>query len=107
MEALDLASAFDAKGVPLHVVDSFPAGIGDDKREAILGSIIDSYIGITSDNFAISDLGTLVMRTRPGQPAPDLSSSPKLPRIGQGFFCGRSQRHHPPTEILCLARACC
>ncbi len=100
MEALDLASAFDAKGVPLHVVDSFPAGIGDDKREAILRSIIDSYIGITSDNFAISDLGTLVMRTRPGQPDPTCSQALICPELVRVFFAAVAKDIIPPQKYF-------
>ena len=55
LEALDLVSAFDAKGIPLYLVDSVSAGNGDEKREAIRRNIMDSYIGITPADFAMAD----------------------------------------------------
>lgn len=68
LETLGLDAAFAAEGIPLYVVDPVPAENGDNAREKIRRNIIASYIGITSADFAMADTGTLVMRTRPGQP---------------------------------------
>jgi L-lactate dehydrogenase complex protein LldG len=68
LETLGLDTAFDAEGIPLYAVDTVPAENGDVVREEIRRNIIASYIGITSADFAMADTGTLVMRTRPGQP---------------------------------------
>ena len=68
LDALDLDSAFEAEDIPLYKMD---ARLPEDKEvevAEIRQNIVSSYIGITSADFALADTGTLVMRTRSGQP---------------------------------------
>jgi L-lactate utilization protein LutC len=98
LEALDLVSAFDAKGIPLYLVDSFSAGNGDEKREAIRRNIMDSYIGITPADFAMADTGALVMRTRPGQPESTCSQALICPESVRAFFAAVAKDIVPPQK---------
>ena len=68
LDALNLDSAFKAEDIPLYEIG---AGLSEDKEaetKEIRQNIVSSYIGITSADFALADTGTLVMRTRSGQP---------------------------------------
>jgi len=68
LEALDLGAAFKSAGIPLYVADPEPAGKDAGFRAVVRRNVIQSYIGITSADFALADTATLVMRSRPGQP---------------------------------------
>ena len=98
LEALDLVSAFDAKGIPLYLFDSVSAGNGDEEREAIRRNIMDSYIGITPADFAMADTGALAMRTRPGQPESTCSQALICPESVRAFFAAVAKDIVPPQE---------
>jgi hypothetical protein len=98
LEALDLVSAFNAKGITLQAVDSVPAGNGDEEREETRRNITDSYIGITSVDFDMADTGSLVMRTRPGKLDPTCSQALICPESVRAFFAAVAKDIVPPQK---------
>ena len=71
IEGLNLPEALADQNVPVHVAEfeNFESEVipPDKEREQLRQHVIDSYIGITSADFAMADTASLVMRTRPGQ----------------------------------------
>jgi L-lactate dehydrogenase complex protein LldG len=71
IQRLNLSETLTDQKVTVHQSASDniePEGIATEKERARLRQhVVDSYIGITSADFAMADTASLVMRTRPGQ----------------------------------------
>lgn len=72
IDSLELAPLLAAHGIPVVSRSSFipphTESVSGDRREALRKGVADSYVGITAADFCVADSGTLVVRTRPGQP---------------------------------------
>jgi L-lactate dehydrogenase complex protein LldG len=63
IDKLDLSERLSAMNIPVHA-----AGMNDTDRDPFIQLAQHACIGVTSADYAIAESGTLVLKTRPGQP---------------------------------------
>ncbi|PIE68156.1 MAG: lactate utilization protein C [Deltaproteobacteria bacterium] len=73
IDSLGLKSLLAKHGIPVvSMTDFVPLADADrisaDQQAALRKGVVDSFVGITTADFCVADTGTLVLRTRPGQP---------------------------------------